>query len=95
MTNRIIRSLQVFKDGMVKHLHVYIQQCIQLFGIVELLGNRFLQHIHQVFLHQSLRAQLIVDVNNLLLVFFVQELIDDIHAPDISSERKDRLNIRF
>ena len=66
---------------------------VHLLGIVELLGDRFLYCFDDFVSQESFWCKPFVDINYLFQVLLMQELVDDIDAPDVLSEWEHGLDV--
>ena len=95
MPYRVIRRFQESKHGLVEHLDIIIEQGVHFLGVVELLRDRLPDYFHHLFAHEVIRADNIVQGNDLVQMVIAQKLANDIDAPNVSTEREYGLNVRF
>ena len=93
--HRIVGRFQELKDGMIEQADVVVKQRVHLLRVVKLLGDGLLHRLNNLVTKEPLWAEPLIDVHNLLQVLLMQELVDDIDAPDVLAEGEDGLNVGF
>ena len=80
---------------MIEEFHVVVEQGVHLLGVVERLGDGTLHGFKYLVAEKSFGGKTLVDVNNLVKILPVQELVDDIDAPNVLAEGEHSLNVRL